>query len=104
MQLRLTPHPMLSLNLFAHWFSLQRDTDARYSGTGVYNLDSFGFAAQPSRGFTHVGREYDVVATFTPHRAVTIEGGWAWFNGGALFGLNKSQQLHFGYVMAELKY
>lgn len=103
-QLRLTPHPMVTLNAFAHWFRLENDADARYSGTGVFNLDGFGFTAQPSRGFTHVGREYDVVATLTPHRALTIEGGWSWFDGGALFGQNKSQQLHFGYVMAELKY
>jgi len=103
-QLRVTPHPMLALNLFAHWFRLTNSNDARYSGTGVYNLDTFGFNAQPSRGFTHVGREYDVVATLTPHKALTLEAGWCWFEGGAMFGLNKSQELHFGYVSAELKY
>ena len=74
-QLRLTPHPMLALNLFAHWFRLTRDSDSRYSGTAVFNKDSFGFTAQPSRGFTHVGREYDAVATITPHRALALEVG-----------------------------
>ena len=103
-QLRLSPHPMVALNLFAHWFRLTDSADERYSGTGVYNLDTFGFTGQPSHGLAHVGREYDVVATFTPHKALTIEGGWSWFEGGAMFSLNRSQQLHFGYVMAELKY
>lgn len=103
-QLRLTPQPMLALNLFAHWFRLTRDSDARYAGSGVFNLDTFGFTAQPSRGFTHVGREYDAVATFTPHRALTFEAGWSWFNGGAMFGLSRSREMHFGYVSAELKY
>jgi hypothetical protein len=103
-QLRLTPHPMVALNLFAHWFRLTRNSDARYSGSGVFNLDTFGFTAAPSRGFTHVGREYDVVATFTPHRTLTVEAGWSWFDGGAMFALNRSTQGHFGYVMAEFKY
>jgi hypothetical protein len=103
-QLRLTPHPMVALNLFAHWFRLTRSSDSRYAGSGVYNLDTFGFTAAPSRGFTHVGREYDVVATFTPHRALTLEAGWSWFDGGAMFSLNRSTQTHFGYVSAELKY
>ena len=103
-QLRLTPHSMVALNLFAHWFRLTSSSDSRYAGSGVYNLDTFGFTAQPSRGFTHVGREYDAVATVTPHKALTIEVGWSWFDGGAMFALNRSQQGHFGYVSAELKY
>ncbi len=103
-QLRLAPHPMVALNLFAHWFRLQSNDDSRYAGTGAFNTDTFGFPAAPSRGFTHVGREYDVVATFTPHRTLTIEGGFSWFEGGATYGLSRSQNLRFGYVMAEFKY
>jgi len=95
---------MLALNLFAHWFRLTRDSDSRYSGTGVFNRDSFGFTAQPSRGLTHVGHEYDAVATITPHRALTLEVGWWWFKGGAIYALNRSAQTHFGYVSAEFKY
>ena len=103
-QLRLTPHEMLAFNLFVHWFRLANDSDARYSGTGAYNTETFGFPAQASRGFTHVGREYDVVATLTPHKALTLEAGFSWFAGGALFGLNRSQNLQFGYLQAELRY
>ena len=103
-QLRLTPHPMLALNLFAHFFRLTSSSDSRYAGSGAFNNRTFGFTAQPSRGFTHVGREYDVVATLTPHRALTLEAGWSWFDGGAMFSLNRSSQTHFGYVSAELKY
>ena len=105
-QLRLAPLEMLTLNLFAHWFRLANPDDARYSGTGVYNTQTFGFPAQPSRGFTHVGREYDVVATLNPHKALTLEAGWSWFQGGALFDVspNRSQNLQFGYVQAELRY
>src|SRR5262245_32965990 len=103
-QLRLAPHEMLALNLFVHWFRLTNSSDARYSGTGVYNTETFGFNAQPSRGFTHVGREYDIVATITPHKALTVEAGWSWLEGGALFGLNRSQNLQWGYVQAELRY
>jgi hypothetical protein len=103
-QLRLTPHEKVALNLFAHWFRLTNSSDTRYAGSGVFNLDTFGFSAAPSRGFTHVGREYDVVATFTPHRALTIEAAWSWFDGGAMFGLNRSRNAHYGYISAELKY
>ena len=53
-----------------------------------------------------MGREYDVVATITPHKALTFEAGWSWFQGGALFDVspNRSQNLQFGYVQAELRY
>jgi len=103
-QLRLSPHPMVALNLFAHWFRLEDSADARYAGTGAYNDDTFGFTAQPSRGFTHVGREYDVVATVTPLKALTLEAGFNWLAGGALFSTSPSHNLRFGYLMAELRY
>lgn len=103
-QLRLTPHPMLALNVFAHWFRLTNDSDFRYAGSGVFNLDSFGFTQNPSRGYSHVGREYDVVATFTPHRTLTLELAYSWFEGGAMFGNLASRNAHYGYVSAEFKY
>ena len=103
-QLRITPDEMLTWNFFVHWFRLTNSDDARYSGTGVYNTETFGFPAQASRGFTHAGREYDIVMTLTPNKSLTFEAGWSWFEGGALFGLNRSQNLQWGYLQAELRY
>jgi NAD(P)H-dependent nitrite reductase small subunit len=103
-QLRLAPHPMLALNLFVHWFELLRSEDARYAGTGAYDESTFGFSAQPSGGHHHVGVEYDVVATFTPHRTTTLELGYSWLDGGAMFQNRASRDVHFFYASLELRY
>jgi hypothetical protein len=104
LQLRLAPHPMLALNAFVHWLWLADEHDARYAGTGAFDRHSFGFSAQPSRGYRGVGTEYDVVATFTPHRAVTVELGVSWLDGRAMFGNLPSQDTFFAYASLELKY
>ena len=104
LQLRLAPDPRLALNLFVHWFRLWDDADARYAGTGAFDRKVFGFSAQPSRGYARVGTEYDIVATFTPHRAVTLELGFSWLDGSALFRQSASRDVLFGYASLEVKY
>ena len=64
----------------------------------------FGFSAQPSRGYARVGTEYDIVASFTPHRAVTLELGFSWLDGSALFRQSASRDVLFGYASLEVKY
>jgi hypothetical protein len=103
-QLRVKPHERVALNLFVHQFQLADDDDARYSGTGAYDEEAFGFAAQPSRGYAHVGTEFDAVATFTPHRIVTVELGYAFLAGGALFRSAADRDLHWGYASIEFRY
>jgi len=103
-QLRAAPHPMLALNLFVHWFELTDPDDARYAGTGAFSKSAFGFPAQPSNGLSHVGVEYDVVATITPHETTTIELGYAYLDGGAAFRSSAQRDLHFFYASLELRY
>jgi hypothetical protein len=103
-QLRLTPHPMLSLNLFVHQFRLMDENDMRYAGTGAFDDSAFGFAGATSNGHRNVGTEYDVVATFTPHKSVTVEAGFAWLDGGAVFRSAPDRDVQFGYVSLELRY
>lgn len=103
-QLRLTPHPMVGLNLFVHWFRLASEDDGRYSGTGVFNRKSFGFASSASNGSKNVGTEYDAVLTFTPHKAVTIELGMGWLDGGNVFETRVDRDAGFGYASVELRY
>ena len=103
-QLRLTPHPMLALNLFVHQLRLMEDDDSRYAGSGAFDEESFGFPAFASNGHRNVGNELDVVATFTPHRSVTIEAGWSWLDGGAVFRTAAERDVQFGYVSVELRY
>jgi hypothetical protein len=103
-QLRLTPHPMLALNLFVHQFRLMEDDDSRYAGTGAFDGEAFGFPSFASNGHRNVGNEYDVVATFTPHKAVTIEAGFAWLDGQAVFRTAAERDVQFGYVSVELRY
>jgi hypothetical protein len=100
-QLRLAPHPLFQLNAFVHRFSLWNGDDARYSGTGAFSRKSFGFVANPSRGYRTVGTEYDVVATIPVHRAVTLELGYS--NLQAAKMLN-DQNLNFAYASFELTY
>ena len=45
-----------------------------------------------------------MVATFTPHRAVTVECGFSWLDGSALFRQSASQDVLFAYASLELKY
>ena len=103
-QLRLTPHPMLALNLFVHQFRLLEKDDSRYAGTGAFDDTAFGFSASSSNGHKNVGTEYDLVASFTPHKAVTLEAGFEWLDGGAVFQSVAQRNVQFGYVSLELKY
>jgi hypothetical protein len=103
-QLKLAPDPRLALNLFVHWFRLWDDADARYAGTGAFDRKVFGFPAQPSRGYARVGTEYDIVATVMPHRAVTLEAGFSWLDGSAMFRTSPSPDVLFAYFSLELKY
>jgi hypothetical protein len=103
-QMRLAPHPMLALNFFVHWFSLTEDDDVRYGGTGAFDKQSFGFPATPTGGRRRVGTEYDVVATFTPHRTTTLELGYCHLDGGAMFRTNADRDLDFLWLSVELKY
>jgi nitrite reductase (NADH) large subunit len=104
LQLRLAPHPMVAINFFVHWFELTNSDDMRYAGTGAYDKTSFGFPAFPSGGRRHVGIEYDVVATFTPHRTTTIEVGFSHLDGGAMFSAAPSRDVQFIYTSIELRY
>jgi hypothetical protein len=104
LQLRLAPHPMLTLNAFVHWFQLVTRDDARYSGTGAFDRKGFGFTANPSSGQRDVGIEYDLVATVTPHRVVTVEAGFSWLDGGDVFRNAESRDVAFGYLSLELRY
>ena len=103
-QLRLAPHPLLALNLFVHQFRLLEADDSRYAGSGAFDESAFGFPATTSGGHRNVGTEYDVVATFTPHAAVTVEAGFAWLDGGAVFRAAAERDVQFGYVSMELRY
>jgi len=78
--------------------------EVRYAGTGAYDDTAFGFTASPSNGHKNVGTEYDLVAAFTPHKAVTFEVGFEWLDGGAVFQTAADRNVGFGYVSLELRY
>jgi nitrite reductase (NADH) large subunit len=104
-QLRATPFEMLALNFFVHWFQLSEKDDARYAGTGAFDKRVFGFPATANpQQKTNVGTEYDIVATFTPHRTTTLEVGYAHLDGGAMFRTSPDRDLDFFYASLELKY
>jgi hypothetical protein len=103
-QLRAAPHPTLGLNLFVHWLKLGEREDSRYAGSGAFSESAFGYPARPSAGRTHVGREYDLVATWTPHRTTTVELGWSWLDGGAMFRASPDRDAQFFYASVELRY
>jgi hypothetical protein len=103
-QLRASPLDTLSLNFFVHWFHLTEEDDARYAGTGAFDKTVFGFPATPTGGRTRIGTEYDLVATWTPHRTTTLELGYAHLDGGAMFRSARDRDLDFFYASLELKY
>ncbi|HVH20708.1 MAG TPA: nitrite reductase large subunit NirB [Myxococcota bacterium] len=103
-QMRLAPHPMLALNFFVHWFWKSDEDDLRYAGTGAFDKSSFGFPGTATPGQTRIGTEYDVVATFTPHRVATFEVGYSHLDGGAMYRTSADRDLDFFYASAELRY
>ncbi len=104
-QLRLAPHPRVAVDLFLHHFTLATDDDARYFGTSAFNESAFGFGAQPSRGFRHVGNELDAVVRVRLARGVDFEVGYAFLDGGALLSsLGSDPDVHFGYVQLQATY
>ncbi len=104
LQLRLAPHPWLTIDAFVHGFWLASRDDARYAGTGAFDRNVFGFAAQASGAQRDVGVEYDVVVSVTPQRNVTIEGGFAWLDGGDVFREARDRDVMFGYLSLALRY
>lgn len=103
-QLRAAPHEKVSLNLFVHWFRLADADDARYAGTGAFSDEAFGYVARPSLGYRHVATEYDAVATIALHPSATLELGYAWMHGGAMFRTAPDREARFFYASLELKY
>jgi hypothetical protein len=103
-QVRAAPHEKLALNAFFHWFQLMNEDDMRYAGAGAYDRSAFGFTASPSNGHHTVGTEVDLVATYTPHRTTAVEVGYAWLNGGRMFGTMPDRDVHFFYASLEIKY
>jgi hypothetical protein len=103
-QLRALPHEKVSLNLFVHWFRLAGGDDARYAGTGAFSDEAFGYVGRPSGGYEHVGVEYDAVATVALHPSATLELGYSWMNGGAMYRTAPSRSLEFFYASLELRY
>lgn len=99
-QLRLSPHEKLQLNLFVHRFRLMNDGDRRYGGTGAFDKRVFGFPSQPSRGYNTIGTEYDFVATIPIHRTLTLEGGYSLLDGAKQL----RRDVQFGYMSLEFKY
>ena len=100
LQVRLSPHEKLQLNFFVHRFLLMNDDDRRYAGTGAFDKRVFGFPSQPSRGYSTIGTEYDLVATIPIHRTLTLEGGYSLLKGAKLL----RRDVQFGYMSLEFKY
>jgi hypothetical protein len=103
-QLRLAPHPKLWVNLFVHWFELMSRDDFRYSGTGAFERDSFGFPTQNTAGQSDVGIEYDAVVGVALHRTTTLEFGFSWLDGGDVFRTRPDRDTFFAYASFEFKY
>jgi hypothetical protein len=103
-QLRAAPHEKVSLNFFVHWFRLNDADDARYLGTGAFSDEAFGYVARPSLGYEHVATEYDAVATVALHPAATLELGFSWMDGSAMFRTAPDQDAQFFYASLELRY
>jgi len=103
-QLRAAPHEKVSLNLFVHWFRLSNEDDARYGGTGAFSDSAFGYVARPSLGYRHVAVEYDAVATIALHPSATLELGYSWMDGAAMFRTAPSDDAKFFYASIELRY
>jgi hypothetical protein len=103
-QLKLTPHPKVVLNFFVHGFWLMTRDDARYSGTGAFDRQSFGYNAQASGGQSDVGVEYDAVATVQVHRTTSLELGFSYLDGGDVFASQPSRDVTFAYASLEFRY
>lgn len=104
LQLRLAPHPHLSLDLFLHGFWLQRREDSRYGGTGFFDESGFGYTRAPSRGRSFVGWEIDVVAGWKLDDHWALEGGVSYLSGGRKHFAGSEDDVEFAYLQASFRY
>ena len=85
-EFRLNPAPSLGVQVYVHRFWLANDRDGRYFGPGAYNRSQLGFGVSPSHGSRDVGTEVDVVLTYRMGARWSFFLGYAFLNGGEVFG------------------
>lgn len=103
-QLRLAPHPRLSLDVFLHGFWLQRREDSRYGGTGFFNESGFGYTRAQSRRHRFVGWEIDLVAGWKLDDHWSLEGGLSYLSGAAEHFAGPEDDVEFVYLQAAFRY
>jgi hypothetical protein len=106
LQLRLQPHEKLGLELMYHKFWLQNDDDGRYSGSGAFNEEVFGFtpAIAAPAGSHDAADEIDFVVSWNVHKNLVAEGGYAYMWGHDVFGALSDQNVSFGYFQLTVKF
>jgi len=103
-QLMLEPHSRIGIEITWHWFALASRDDEKYSGSGAYNQDTFGYAGVPSRGQRDVGHELDVVGTFSLHRHVQLKAGYAHLFGGDVLAGPETRDTEWAFAQLLLTY
>jgi hypothetical protein len=103
-QLRLTALPGLDLDLFVHRFWLFDAADGRYTGTGAFARNSFGFTRSASNGSDDVGTELDTVVSWQATAQVSVSAGFAYLWGGDVFAADPRRDTRWAFAQVSLRY
>ena len=103
-QLRVTALPGVDVELFVHRFWLFDDADGRYSGTGAFARNSFGFTRAASNGSDDVGTELDTVVYWQATAHVSFSAGFAYLWGGEVFPGDASRDTQWAFAQVSLRY
>jgi hypothetical protein len=103
-QLRLAVLPGLDLELFVHRFWLWDAADGRYSGTGAFARNDFGFTRSASNGSDDIGTELDTVVSWQATEHVSFLAGFAYLWGGDVFAAGPNRDTQWAFAQVSLRY
>jgi hypothetical protein len=103
-QLRLSPHPKVGVELAYHRFLLDEENDFRWAGTGAFSRSNLGYARNPSNGSDDAGHELDLALSFRPNSIVSVGVGFGYLWGGRVFGHLADRDAAFGWAQVSVKY
>lgn len=83
-QLKLKPHPRVSLRADVHYLRLSNRNDLWYAGGGAFQEGSFGYVGRPSGGHRSLGTMFDISADVTINRTTTLTFYGAGVRGGGI--------------------
>ena len=97
----LRPNPRLTVRSDVHSLKLADSHDLWYTGSGAYNLSTFGFTGRPSNSHSNLATLYDISIDYQAARPLTLSLYLAYADGGDVIkSIYRSGDATFAYAEA----